>query len=258
MKQYQWKTASEIISGGYPGEEYGVVGTTPDWTTTDATTGSTSATYYLTDSNSQDNANSSQVFVDITESWTASVDNRNNLTITLTTTVNRIYRDNIRGNPMLGSNATREFYLRREAGGPLLWSLMNDSIATAHTLMGSPLVLDQYTFTLAPGGNLERGSVYFRGNTNGHGDDPVPSFYVDEMWLGTYFRNILPADYVPGAAKDGNGVWLSHNRTNGDARILQNGSWVEMRTIGAPTDKGNPPSLYHDGAWFNQALIGRE
>lgn len=343
MKQYQWKTAAEIISGGYPGEEYGVLGTTPDWTTTNASSGSTAATYYLTDSNSQNNANSSQVFVDISESWTASVDDLNNLSITLTTTVNRIYRGNIRGNPLIGGNATREFYLRREAGGTLLWSIMNDSIATAHDLMSSPLVLGQYTFTLPPGSNFERGSVYFRGNTNGHGGDPVPSFYVDEMWLGTYFRNILPSptayritydanggsgapgaqerttaqetctfvvpnttpswglyeflgwstiqypdsrteadvqyragdsitlsqssptmtlyavwrkDYRPHAILKNDGKWYSHNRPEGEAHILRSGAWSECRTIGAPTAKGNPPSVYHDGKWYNGARIG--
>lgn len=254
-KQYQWKTDAAIISGGYPGEEYGVVGLTPDWITTDVLSGSTSATYYLTDSNSQDNNNSSQVFVEISETWTASISDRNYLTITLTTTVNSIYRGNIRGNPMLGGPATREFYLRREAGGPLLWSLMNDDISTAHVLLGTPLVLDTYTFTLAPGENLSRGSIYFRGNTNGHGSDPVPSFYVDEMWLGTNFRNILPADYRPGATSDT--VWRSHNRNGGLSHMYDGTKFLEMRTMGAPTDMGTPPSVFHDNKWYNMGEIGK-
>lgn len=265
-KQYQWKTSAEIISGGYPGEEYGVLGVVPDWTTTDVLSGSTSAVYYLTDSNSQDNNNSSQVFVDISESWTASIDSQNYLTISLTTIINRIYRDNIRGNPLIGGNATREFYLRREAGGALIWSIMNDNIDTAHTLLGTPLTLDQYTFTLAPGENLSRGSVYFRGNTNGHGSDPVPSFYVDEMWLGTYFRNILPKDYRPGATLNTNSnIWWSHNRANGACHVLSNVgnmTWTEMRTIdGGSGGQGNPPLISHaanSNSWYNQKLLGRQ
>lgn len=265
-KQYQWKTSSEIISGGYPGEEYGVVGVVPDWTTTDVLSGSSSAVYYLTDSNSQDNNNSSQVFVDISESWTASISTMNVLTVTLTTTVNSIYRDNIRGNPLIGGNATRELYLRREAGGPLIWSVMNDNISTAHTLLGTPLTLGQYTFSLAPGENFSRGSIYFRSNTNGHGGDPVPSFYVDEMWLGTYFRNILPKDYRPGATLNTNSnIWWSHNSLNGACHVLSNVdnmTWQECRTLGGDEDeKGNPPLILtaaNANSWRNQKLLGKQ
>lgn len=261
-KNYQWKTDSEIISGGYVGEEIGIIGGSTSWVTTDTMSGSASVKCFYRDSNSGSNNNSSRVVIDISETWTASINNRNYLTVNLSTTVNSIIRDDIKGNPLIGGNATRELYLRRDSSGPWIWSAINDDISTPHTILSGPLVLDNYSFTLAPGENLSRGSIYFRDNTNGHGSDPAPSYYVDELWVGTIFRNILPKDYRPGATLSAdNGIWLTHNRANKAAHILPSASsptWTEMRTLGAPTDMGNPPSILHDSKWYNQKLLGKE
>ena len=62
--------------------------------------------------------------------------------------------------------------------------------------------------------------------------------------------------YRPGAAL--NSVWLSHNRSGGNTRVFGGSNWVEMRTIDAPTGKGDTPSFYHDSAWYNQKKIGKE
>lgn len=265
-KNYQWKTDSEIISGGYEGEEIGIIGGSSSWVTTDTLSGSTSVQCYYRDSNSGDNANSSRVVIDISETWTASIDSRNYLTINLNTTVNSIVRDDIRGNPLIGGTATRELYLRRDSSGAWIWSIMNDPIDTAHTILGTPLVLDSYSFTLSPGENLSRGSIYFRDNTNGHGGDPVPSYYVDELWVGTIFRNILPRDYRPGATLDTDtSIWKSHNRANGACHILSNVNnmtWLECRTIdGDIGGQGTPPLILHDAnanSWYNQKLLGKQ
>lgn len=264
-KNYQWKTDSEIISGGYIGEEIGIIGGSTSWVTTDVLSGNTSVQCYYRDSNSGDNNNSSRVVIDISETWTASIDNRNYLTINLNTTVNSIVRDDIRGNPLIGGTATRELYLRRDSSSAWIWSAINDNIATAHTILSGPLVLDNYSFTLAPGENLSRGSIYFRDNTNGHGSDPVPSYYVDELWVGTIFRNILPKDYRPGAALDTNtSIWKSHNRTNGACHILSNTgnmTWTECRTTDGGTGQGNPPLILHAAdanSWYNQQKLGKE
>ena len=266
-KEYRWKTDANIISGGYVNEETGIINGSTDWHTTDVLSGSSSAQYFFRDSDSGQNNNSSRVVVDITETWTASIDARNYLTITIQTTINSIVRDDIRGNP---GTAGRSMFVRRENGGAVLWSIQNDPINTAHTLLGSPITLDSYSFTLAPGENLSRGSVYFRSNLYGHDSDPVPSIYVDLMWLGTSFQNILPADYRPGAIlKSTNkyeinppdGAYYSHNRSSGACHVLAvdgGSTWTEMRTIGAPTEMGDPPAVLHDSKWYNQLLIGKE
>lgn len=253
-KQYQWRKASTIISGGYPGENPGVIGGDTSWVTTDTLSGNTTAQYYYRDSDYAQNANSSRVVVDIAESWTASIDNRNNLTVTLTTTVNSIVRDDVQGTP--GTN-TRNIFIRREEGGPVLWQLLNDPINTAHTILNTPITLDSYTFTLAPGDNLERGSIYFRNNVTGYDSEPVPSIYVDLLWLGTAFKNILPADYRVFATWDGSN-WLSHNRNAGWSGIWDGSTFKEERSLDGGVGNDNPPYVQHSDGWKNGRLVGQE
>lgn len=262
-KNYQWKTDASILSGGYPGEATGIINGSTDWNTTSALSGSSSAEYYYRDSDYSSNANSSRVVVNIQESWTVSISVKNYLTITLNTVISGIRRDDIVGSPGVG---TRNIFIRREDGGPILWSTSNDPIATAHTILSAPITLDSYTFTLAPGENLSRGSVFFRNNVSGYDDTPVPSMYVDLFWLGTHFRNILPKDYRPGATLDtSTSIWNSHNRTNGACHILSNinnMTWLECRTQGgAEGEKGNPPLILtaaNANSWRNQKLLGKQ
>lgn len=246
-KTYSWRLSSTIISGGYVGEETGVIPPDTGWRTTDVMSGSSSAEYYYRDSDTGDNANSSRVVVGITESWTASISNRNYLSITLTTQITSIRRDDIRGNP---GTAPRNIRVRREAGGAILAQFLNDPVNTAHTISSSPITLDSYTFTLAPGQNLSRGSVYFRNNTIGYDDVPVPNIYVDEMWMGTEFKNPLPKDYIPGKIYNGNGDWLSHNRdVNGHAKQYNGSTWGDdMRTVDGPDESGDPPEIWHSSS----------
>ena len=262
-KNYQWKTDASILSGGYPGETTGIINGSTDWNTTSALSGSSSAEYFYRDSDYSSNANSSRVVVQIQESWTAAINAKNYLTITLSTVISEIRRDDIVGSPGVG---TRNIFIRREDGGPVLWTISNDPIATAHTILSTPITLDSYTFTLAPGENLYRGSVYFRNNVTGYDPTPAPSPYVDLMWLGTHFRNILPKDYRPGCALDTNtSIWKSHNRTNGACHILSNVNnmtWQECRTIGGDVSaQGDPPLILHAAdanSWYNQKLLGKQ
>ena len=245
-KEYNWRTSSRIISGGYTGEGVGVIPPDTGWRTTSATSGSTSAEYYYHDSDVMNDANSTRVVVGITEAWTAEIDDQNYLTITLTTTITSIRRDQKQGNPGSG---LRNIFIRREAGGPVLWSKSNDAINTNHTILVNPISLGTYTFTLAPGQNLSRGSVYFRNNVYGHDSDPVPSIYVDEMWLGTEFRNPLPKDYIPGKIWD-TSDWMSHNRpTDGHAKIYNGSAWgSDRKTVDGGTGTGNPPEIWHSSS----------
>lgn len=255
-KNYQWKTDASIISGGYPGEETGVINGTTDWQTTSVLTGSTSEQYYFRDSDYVSNARSSRVVVSITESWTASISRRNYLTVTLNTVINSIVRDDIRGDP---GTLGRSMFIRREDGGPLIWSVSNDPINNAHTILANPVTLDSYTFTLAPGEQLSRGSVFFRSNVTGHDGDVVPSIYVDLMWLGTHFRNILPRETIPHAVLGADGKWLSHNRDGGDLRLYRGSAWSDnLPNVGGGEDYGDPPSILKNNKWLNARTFGRE
>ena len=256
IKNYQWKTDTSIISGGYVGEPVGVIPSDSSWHTTSALSGGITAEYYFHDSDTADNNNASRVVVKISESWNASISIRNVLTVTLQTTVDSIRRDNITGYP---GSWGRNMFIRRHEGGTVLWSTSNDAVSTAHTILGSPLSLGSYTFSLNPGQDLQRGSVYFRSNTAGHDSDTPPSAFVDIMWMGLTFKNILPADYRPGATTDALLVWQAHDRDAGKAHILTPlNSWQEMRSSGGLVDCGNPPSIYKDGKWYNQREFGAE
>lgn len=86
-----------------------------------------------------------------------------------------------------------------------------------------------------------------------------PSYlWLDHEVLVSWFE----LDYRPGATLDTDtSIWKSHNRANGACHVLSdttNMTWQEMRTTGAPTALGNPPSIYHDNKWYNQMKIGKE
>lgn len=66
----------------------------------------------------------------------------------------------------------------------------------------------------------------------------------------------IDLDYRPGAISDTK--WKSHNRASGKCHVYDGSKFLEMRTVGAPTSVGNPPSIYHDNKWYNGARIGVE
>lgn len=254
-KQFQWRTSFNLISGGYPGEWTGVNPPDTSWHTTDATSGSVTAEYYYRDSRISSNENSSQVVVTIKDDWTASINSRNQLTLTITSTVTNIRRDDFRGDN--AGNPNRNIYIRRYNGGPVIWNV-SDPATYPHDL-GNNIALGTYMLTLEPGQGATGSSIYYRSVTVGHDNDPVPNAYCDEIAMGIEFKNILPADYRPGATRDSGGVWQSHNREGGAVHILTgNGVWREQRTLGGGVDCGNPPSIRKEDKWFNQRLIGKE
>lgn len=85
-----------------------------------------------------------------------------------------------------------------------------------------------------------------------HGGD---SFTVNKSDPTKTLYAVWTEYYRPGAVQDTD--WLSHNRSGGNSRVFNNNSWLEMRTIDAPTGKGDTPSFYHDNAWYNQRKIGK-
>lgn len=76
--------------------------------------------------------------------------------------------------------------------------------------------------------------------------------WLDRQVWATWFD----LDYRPGTIHDT--IWKSHNRSGGTCHIYDGTKYLELRTVGAPTAKGNPPSAYHDSAWYNMNRVGKE
>lgn len=110
-----------------------------------------------------------------------------------------------------------------------------------------------FSITVPPQSASTAASIHFFSKAAGYSYDP------DEFTLGLIVTNPNLPDYRPGAIRDSNGVWQSHNRNGGEVHVRNaNGVWVEERTAGAPSEKGNPPSIRKDNAWFNQKKLGKE
>lgn len=251
-KKFAYRAQMNILQGGYPGEDTGVSPTDSSWHETDVLTGSSTHTYYYRDSGCGNDNNSSRVDVSITDSWTCSIDNRNNLTVSVHSVVNSIVRGDVRGNPNACGTILVRIHLKRERSGadvavyPGSDSWMN--MATTGTI-ASNVDLGTYTFTLAPGQELSRGTLYLYNDAQ--------TGYDDEFEMGISFKNILPADYRPGKIWDGS-RWMSHNRDAGAANIRNTTSPVEMRTFNGGEAGDNPPLIRHENSAKNMRLIGQE
>ena len=255
IKTYKWKADTTYKSD--TSLSYGVIPTShTGWQTEQAGTQSGSWTYWYRDANVgpggvYSDANSSRVAVNITESWTASIDNRNNLTIVIDSTINSIVRDDLRGQNV--DSPGREIRIYREQGGYPVLTLTDSQLASAHTIFTGPQALDRYTFTLAPGESLQRSSLYLHNQTIGYQS-------YDDIWFGVLFMNDLPATAIPhavlGADRE---TWLSHNRTGGDLRIWNGTRWTDnLENTDWGEGYGDPPSVLKNSKWLNARVIGRE
>lgn len=256
-KNYQYRAQFLIVEGGYPGETTGVTPTDDNWHTTTAETGSATHTYYYNDSTCASNANSSRVSVNITDSWTVSIDEHNNMSVSVHSVINSITRTAYQGDPnSCASNILADIIIRRAAGGSVLARYNNQNFGTYGTI-ASNVDLGTYTFTLAPGQDANRSTVHYTNDAHYSGGSQE-GLYDDVFRMGITFKNILPADYRPGATLDSSSVWQSHERTGGKAHILTSGgAWREMRTVDGLTASDNPPSIYTT-KWMNQRKLGKE
>ena len=251
-KYYKWKADTTYQSDTTL--SHGVIPTDHiDWQSAQAGSQSGSWTYWYRDGNygpPWSDANSSRVMVSLDESWTASIDTHNNLTITITTTINSVVRDDLQGNNPATPGRTINIY--RDQGGAAVLSLTDSDISTAHTIWTGPQTLDQYTFTLAPGQSLQRSSLYLHNQTIGYQS-------YDDIWFGVQFLNDLPAETIPHAVLDNNNQWLSHNRTGGDLRLWNGSRWTDnLANTDGGSGYGDPPSVMKNDKWLNARTFGLE
>lgn len=254
-KIYQWRAATDYRSttslswGVTPSDK-------SDWQTenpSDTAIGDT-WTYWYRDANVMvggvySDANSSRVAVSVTDSWTATVDNRNYLTIRLTTTLNSIVRDDLRGTNV--ASPGRQINVYSAQGGQEIYSTTDTGLDTAHTILGSPIVISERTLVIPPESETSvQSSLYYHNATVG-----IASY--DDIWLGVQFKNPLPRDYRVGSTWNGS-AWMSHNREGGAADIRNSSSWNTMRTYDGGVGTDNPPYIKHSDAWKNQRLTGNE
>lgn len=250
-KTYEWRTTTTFQSDTTL--SYGSTGTSAWQSAQEGHQAPGQITYWYRDANVAGpggftDANSSRVAILVTEFWDATIDNNNNLTITLTTTVDSVIRDDLRGSNQNTPGRYINFY--REQGGPVALSMQDLQLAVAHTIYSGPAVLSQETFTLPPGQSATRSSLYVHNQTIGGSS-------YDDIWAGVQFRNPLPADYRPGQRKI-SGTWYSHNRTGGVCSRKVSGFWSELRTLNGGSGTGNPPSRRTSGTWYNQYKLGQE
>lgn len=280
-KEYEWSAALTVDSGGYSGELIGIYKDgqllyegavypeqTPmtidaGWTRTSTMSGTGTYTYVYRDSDTGQNDRSMKVEVTVRDDWQVSINGRNYMDVTVHTIITSVQRTWGGG----AVNANRHLWARREAGGANYFDYI-DNGSTAHDILAAaglnPPQIDMgtYTFTLAPGENATRATVYWRNTTVGYENLPIPNIYTDILGVGVHFRNILPRDYRPGASLDTNtSVWKSHNRERGACHVLKNGVWQECRTVGGDEGgQGNPPLMLRSpnaNSWYNQRLLGK-
>lgn len=251
-KEYQWQisfnAAGPIGAGILEGDQ--------SVHTTSATSGTATAKYYFLDTNAYAQAdwlsNCSRVVLTVATSWTASINNKNFLTIDADTTITKIERDQIVGNPNLNDHSPRNMNAYHYQGGTSLWSYHDSDIAVAKVI-ATDISLGSYSFTLAPGTGANKHTMFF------FNKNPNYDTQGDRLNLGVKFTNILPPDYRPGAIRDSNGIWQSHDRLAGTCHILTSGgTWREMRTIDGLAAAGDPPAIRYNSKWMNMRNIGKE
>lgn len=256
MAHYKWQSGLNSSGAIWAGV---VSGDTSEHST-DVLTGSTTCVFGYSDSNfyagnphlGRGAPNTSEVDLTVTTSWTVTFDSRNNMTVETHTVIDSIVRTNKVGYPSCGKHLCRAMKACHHEGGAAIWTGEDCDIDSMHTI-ATNVDIGTYTITIAPGG--EFGSQYSMFFNNKTKNSSTPSS-GDQLYMGVKFTNDMPADYRPGAIKQGN-IYLSHNRDAGEAHVLH-GTWREMRTLNGHVDNDNPPSIRKNNIWTDQLLIGKE
>ena len=225
--EYQWRTVTEFETP--PGADYYLKhGLSPtayeSWQTRSASStawGPGTIKYWYQDSNRYWNSSScvehgpgwvpelsSTANYDVAQTWTAAFDSNNNLTITVYTDLNLIYRDNV-NNPLVCGQAyympdTPERFIKiYDKKDPqtrtTLYSTTDSQIATAHTISGSVVHLPTVTITLAPGQATTTHSLLVHNKSN------TQEGSEDWIWIGVEFYNPQPASWTATLNYNANG-----------------------------------------------------
>lgn len=196
--KYGYFAKVNLYSGGYDGEDVGVDPPNSQYVETDESHGSQTYTYHYTDSNylvpptsaAVANANGSRVYFEVHDEWEVSRGANNVIYIDVTTTVNRIYRGGIQGNPNAGGTATRD--LKVTLGSDVILERNRMNIGVNETYLSTP-VTKSYRITIQPEGSAQgRSSVEVLNHTTGY-DWSEP--YTDHIGVGTSFYNLLPKEF---------------------------------------------------------------
>ena|GEM_PF-3211282 len=267
MAHYKWQNTmypaptGPIKAGVYSGDT--------SIHSTDVLTGSSTTTFAYLDSNvvmspvsSWSANNTSRVDVELRTDWSVTFDNKNNMTVTISVTLVRQERADKNGNPK-GNSATplgrntwyypnQDVFNKRNPWANYIAHAWDGDINEAKVLL-SNVFLGTQTFTIAPGQEANRSSIFVYNKT----PTTNPKSTGDWMNMGVHFINDMPPDYRPGAILV-NGVWESHNRSDGESHILCSSRWSEMRTDNGHSENDNPPSIRMGNRWTDQLLLGKE
>ena len=236
-------------SGGYVGEDTGATGQYQDWTEVPLS-GTSTATYWYSDSDSGDNANSIKTYVDIEERWVAVRNSDNSIDVNYTTTIKKIEKRDVRGYPgtlprtIKVATSPNSTWLHAYIDTPLTPYIVAQNLETVSGTIHLPPLSDS--------GGIS--TIYFKSGWGPHFDDPLPSPYVDAMGVGTSFRNTLPYIYRPGQRKV-NGTWKSHNRNGG---VADRKGYGTMETSDGGVGTTDPPFRKTNNVWKNQRKLGDE
>lgn len=232
MAQFQWRATTVIktvapntflTSGAIPS-------TQENWQTADiGVPDSGTWDFFFRDANNTDaqgrytDANSTRVLSTITQSWDTSVDDLNNLTVRVRTTIGPVVRDSLQGVCQATPGRIIDWYTSE--GGASVLHLTDYTVGTPKTLYDGTLSIAEYSFTIAPGQSTERSSLYVHNETAGYG-------WYDDVWIGVQFRNILPAPTTYRVTYDANG---GTGAPSAQEHTTAQSSWIFTVPSGTPT-----------------------
>lgn len=228
MATYKWRATTSYQSD--TSLSYGVTPSTyENWQT--ASPGSQTLpaiTYWYRDANVSSggvysDANSNRVAISVTESWSASIDDLNNLTVSVTTTLNSVVRDDLRGANQ--NSPGRYINIYQEQGAAAVLSLTDTLAGTAHNIWSGPQTLSIHSFTLAPGQSAQRSTLYVHNQTIG-------SSSYDDIWAGVQFLNDLPSPTTYRVNYDANG---GSGAPSAQTHTTAQSSWTFTVASGTPT-----------------------
>lgn len=207
MADFRASAYLDIRDGGYPDEDRAPKEDTAwsqEYNAGDS--GEHTETYYYADSNYLSsqwggaflNQNASRVYFEVTDKWTSKMLSGNRIEITCTTTLGRIWRGNITGNPNGGGNAHRRLTVEIGTVWNRQWPMLD--IGVVETLLDQPVTFTD-TFILEPESTYPTATIHVDNKTveyNGPGDH-------DEIYIGCSFRNLLKKGFQHCVHYDANG-----------------------------------------------------